>query len=722
MSVSGFPYRLATGMALLALAAGGWAMRGESSFKTASIPQTVAAVPTPPSTSPAPKVGPDAPRIPPAAIPGVPALTLHPVLARPPIGAAPPPAPARPAGDLALLKLGLAALAAGDVTGAIEQRNRLRFGSLDHDILTWAIASASNARVPGGEIENATRILAGWPGMDDLRRNIERAALRENASPKDVLAIFADAAPETVEGARILARAHVALGETELARGVLAPFWRGRRLEAATEAAILREFATVLSTADHRARMEYSLYNDRTASAARVAKHAGAEELAKAWTAVVAGARDARKLLDAVPQAQRSAGWSFASARQLRRAGKYKEAAAVVLAAPTAREHLADPDAWWVERRAIAREMLDLKDYATAYGIAAAHASESPAMAADAEFHAGWIALRMLKDPAVAAGHFRRIAALADGAISLSRAHYWLGRAIDAGAAGDARAAYETAATFGTAFYGQLSAQKLGRTAIPIESPSPSEADRRSFEALGAVAALRRFEEAGFAADSDRLYRLLGAELENPAHLALLARMAESRGDHYLALRIGKAAAARGVHIGSLAHPTGAIPDNANISGAGRALAYAIARQESEFRVSAVSGAGAQGLLQLLPDTAADMAKKAGLPFSKVLLTTDAGYNATLGSEFLSEQLQRFSGSYVLTFAGYNAGPKRARDWIQRYGDPRGQSVEDVVDWIERIPFTETRHYVQRVMENYQVYKMQITGRVDIVSDLVNGR
>lgn len=166
----------------------------------------------------------------------------------------------------------------------------------------------------------------------------------------------------------------------------------------------------------------------------------------------------------------------------------------------------------------------------------------------------------------------------------------------------------------------------------------------------------------------------------------------------------------------------GAIPDEAEIGDTGRALAYAIARQESEFNAGARSGAGALGLLQLLPGTARAMAGKAGLPYSPARLTGDAGYNATLGAAYLDEQLARFDGSYVLTFAGYNAGPSRARQWMERYGDPRGKPVDAVVDWIERIPYTETRAYVQRVMENYQVYRMQLGGRMDIVGDLVHGR
>ena len=189
-----------------------------------------------------------------------------------------------------------------------------------------------------------------------------------------------------------------------------------------------------------------------------------------------------------------------------------------------------------------------------------------------------------------------------------------------------------------------------------------------------------------------------------------------------MALKVAKIAAARGIDVGALSHPLGVIPSSADVSSAGEALAYAVARQESEFNVGAVSGAGARGLLQLLPDTARQVARKAGMAFSPERLTTDAGYNATLGSAFIGEQIGRFGGSYVLAFAGYNAGPRRAAEWVAKYGDPRGRDIDAVVDWIERIPYAETRSYVQRVMENYEVYKMRLSGRFDIVGDLTDGR
>ena len=161
---------------------------------------------------------------------------------------------------------------------------------------------------------------------------------------------------------------------------------------------------------------------------------------------------------------------------------------------------------------------------------------------------------------------------------------------------------------------------------------------------------------------------------------------------------------------------------NANIAGSGKALAYAIARQESAFNPAAVSPADARGLLQLLPSTAKGVAARHGIAYAPEKLTRDAGFNATLGAHYLGEQIDAFGGSYILTFIAYNAGPRKVPEWIERYGDPRGKSIDEVVDWIERIPFPETRNYVMRVMENYQVYKSRLGQKTDIVHDLRFGR
>ncbi|MDX8517102.1 lytic transglycosylase domain-containing protein [Mesorhizobium dulcispinae] len=634
---------------------------------------------------------------------------------------APGETPPSPTG-IAQLKSGLDALAANNIAGARNARDTLPATSLDRHILAWAIALYGGDQVPSGEIADAAKMLPGWPGTIALRKNSERALYRENPPPQVVVQAFGRSQPLTPEGVMILARSQVALGNAAAARAVLVPFWRTERLEAKDETAIIKEFGALIPAADHRYRMERMFYAERPSSALRVAGLAGAQQLADAWAAADKGDKNAAKLLKAVPAAQRSAGYFFAEAEYLRKQQKFADAAAVLMKAPTDRDALVDPDAWWVERRVLSRELVDQGDMKTAYKIASMHAAESPASATEAEFHAGWYALRGLNDPATAASHFSHIAELAQGPVSLSRAYYWLGRAAEVGGPGSAKDYFTRAASYGTTFYGQLAGERVGLRTLNIVYPKPSAADRQSFEGREAVSAIKRLQEAGYDRYAETLYRDLAGQLTSPGELALLAVLAEKQDNHFMALKVGKIAAQRGIDVGALSHPLGVIPDSANISGSGKALAYAIARQESEFNIGAISSAGARGLLQLMPGTAKQLAKKAGMAFSQARLTTDAGYNATLGSAFLGEQLDRFNGSYVLTFAGYNAGPNRAAQWVAKYGDPRGKDVDAVVDWIERIPYTETRSYVQRVMENYEVYKMRISGKYDIVGDLVNGR
>lgn len=621
------------------------------------------------------------------------------------------------------LKSALDALSSNDAQRALAIRNSMPVHDLDRHILTWALALSGSDDLSSGDIAAAAAELRGWPGMSTVKRNVERALYRENAAPATVLATLGKQRPQTAEGMVMLARALLATGNKNAARHLLAPWWTKARLDSDDETLILREFSGVLTKADHQARFLQMLYDNRLQSAARLAASADAQSLYAAFAAVSKSAPDAAKKLNAVHRVwQANPAYLFAKIQYLRRNEHYTEAANLMLKAPRDARSLVDPDAWWVERRVLSRELLDIGKPQIAYRLAAAHSAESPVMSADAEFHAGWYALRALNDAKTAQKHFARIAQISSRPMSASRAYYWLGRSAEAGATGNPRQFYQRAAHYGTSFYGQLAAAKLGNNVLQLPYPKPSAADRTRFANREPVQAIRRLEAIGYGSRAQSLYINMARELNSKGELALLAVMAERNNNHYISLRVGKIAAGRGLDVGALSHPTGAIPANANIKGSGAALAYAIARQESEFNVSAVSSAGARGLLQLLPGTAKGVAQRAGLAYSANRLTTDAAYNATLGAHYLGEQIERFNGSYILTFAGYNAGPRRANEWVARYGDPRGQNIDQVVDWIERIPYTETRNYVQRVMENYAVYKSRLYGNANIQQDLVRGR
>lgn len=619
------------------------------------------------------------------------------------------------------LRAGLDALTSKDVKKALAIRAGMRSGSLERKVLAWAIALSGQPGIPSGEIGSIAADLPDWPGQEVMRVNSEKALADESPAAAKVIQAFAGTRPESLDGAILLAKAYKASGNRKAAHAAIAAIWHKNALDDREEKRVLAELGDVLGREDHRIRMAMLLYRERAKSGLEMAGLAGKTSLAKAWAAVIRNDSRAGSLLDAVPAGDRSdPAYLFARIKFNRRAENYVEAAKLMASAPKNPALLIDPDEWWVERRLISRGLLDQGKAAEAYAVAAGHSAESSSAQADAEFHAGWYALRFLKDPRRSVAHFERIIKLSSTPISQARGHYWLGRAL--GGENAARH-FRAAARHGGTFYGQLSAQALGVRKLSISNPKPSQAERDRFDSNELVGAIVMLEEAGYAWRADAIYRYLADRLNSEGELAILAARAEKRGDNTLALQIGKIAHARGLDVDTVSWPIGAIPTKARIGDTGRALAYAIARQESAFNVGAVSPANARGLLQLLPGTAKMMAKKTGQKYSGNRLVTDAAYNATLGAAYLSEQLDNFGNSYILTFVGYNAGPRRARDWIARFGDPRGGSIEEVVDWVERIPFTETRNYVQRVMENYQVYKARIANaRLDIEGDLRFGR
>ncbi|TCV72852.1 soluble lytic murein transglycosylase [Neorhizobium sp. R1-B] len=622
-----------------------------------------------------------------------------------------------------VLKQGLDALAENDIATALAVRNGLSEGALDRHILTWAIATSGAPGVPSQEIAAAQRELKSWPGLKGLRAHSERALYRENPPASAVLAAFGPTRPETTEGAIILARALAATGRTSEAARAIRQIWVTELLDKPIEDKIIAEFPTLLSSADHKARMDHLMYKGRTAQAKRFSELSKAQSLYTAWSAVVSNARNAGTLLAAVDGSWKDdAGYLFARVEYLRRQDKYHEAAELLDKAPRDAAKLVDTTEWWNERRIVARGLADQGDFKLAYKIAADYVATSPTDVVDAEFHAGWYALRALGDPKAAETHFRKILNASNRPLSASRAWYWLGRAAEQGGAGSAQEFLTKAAHYSGTFYGQLAAARLDVKTLNVAYPQPTAANRESFENREAVKAIARLEAAGHEKRAVALYRALAEELTSPGELAMLSARAEAKDNHALSLQIGKTAFGRGIDVAALAYPIGVIPQGANIEGSGKALAYSIARQESAFNPAAISPANARGLLQILPGTAQGVAKRHGLTYAAQKLTTDPGYNATLGAHYLGEQIDAFGGSYILTFIAYNAGPKRVPEWIARYGDPRGKSIDEVVDWIERIPFPETRNYVQRVMENYQVYKTRLGQKADIEADLRLGR
>jgi soluble lytic murein transglycosylase len=624
------------------------------------------------------------------------------------------------------LKVALQLLDSKDYSAALTAGVALS-DPVDSHIVQWLVVNTTGPGISSARYGEMRKALAGWPAETLVRRRFEQALARENPPAAAVVAALGGSTPVSDDGIALLAGAYVTLGRKGDAAALLAPVWRDPKLSDGLENTIRQEFGSLLSPADRKARMDVLLYAERSNQALRAAKSLGADQqaLANAVVAVIKKAPKASAQLEALPASvKRDPLATYARIQHLRRAEKYEEAAKLLLAAPRDRKVLVNPDVWWVERRLVSRELIKAGDARNAYKIAAGHAAESSVMQAEAEFHAGWYALEFLRDPALARPHFKRIEAVSTMPLSQSRAEYWLGRAaVAAGNLSDASAHFKRAAAYPTTFYGQLALARLGASRLSINAPpAASAAAKARFNRLELVQAIKRLHELNRGDRADALYRFLAERLTDPVDIALLTDLAEKNVSHQLALHIGKTAWQRGLPVESLAYPTSAIPASAKTTAVEKPMVYAIARQESAFNPGAVSTAGARGLLQLMPATAKQVAGTVGLPFNQGRLTSDPAYNATLGAAHLGDLVSRFNGSYVMTFASYNAGASRVNAWMKAYGDPRDPKV-DVVNWIELIPFTETRNYVQRVMENVQVYRARLGApALKIESDLKRGR
>jgi soluble lytic murein transglycosylase len=471
--------------------------------------------------------------------------------------------------------------------------------------------------------------------------------------------------------------------------------------------------------------MDLLLYGSEHEAAMRAAKRLGSGyvALAKARIASYKKASNTGSLLEAVPHELRSdAGYLFSKIQLLRREEKFAEAAQLMLSAPRDPARLYNLDEWWIERRLLARKMVDTGEHRTAYLIARDAALPTRDIyKTEQEFTAGWIALRFLTDPALAAQHFARIGVGSVNPTTLARAGYWQGRAAEAaGRSQEARTAYAAAAEQSTSYYGQLARAKLGMPQLDLNDP-PSARSRgvERLEIVRAVQLLFDLDERDIAIP---IFADMG-ENGDPDALAGLGELTSRYGYARGMLLVGKAALNRGLRFDFYAYPVTGIPPYSPIGPeVEKSVIFAIARQESAFNPGDVSPAQAYGLMQVTPDAGRYVCKRAGVPFDLARMKNDSAYNAALGAAELGGLLEDFRGSYIMTFAAYNAGRGSLKKWIDRYGDPRDPKV-DAVDWVELIPFAETRNYVQRIMENLQVYRARFGGgtRLQIEADLHRG-
>lgn len=581
-------------------------------------------------------------------------------------------------------------------------------GPVARDIIEW-----HRLRAGDGTLDEVNAFLArngDWPGLPYLRQQNE-ANLPFGDRAEEVVAFFDAQAPRTGAGSVHLIAAYETLGRAGDAEAQAVLAWLTQTMSRQDEDLLLGNYGDVLKE-HHEARLDMLLWNGHRVSSERMYPRvsAGWRALARARLALRQNKNGVNALIDQVPkELAEHPGLLFERFQWRARKGMNDRALDILEAMDATEIALGEPGRWAGWRRGLARAMMREGDGERAYRIASAHGLSEGSNFADLEWLSGYLALTYLEAPETALDHFQRFETAVNSPISLGRAGYWQGRALDAmGQDEAALAAYTKGAEHQTSFYGQLAAERASVPMDPALTGRTEYPDWRSaaFNDSTVFEAALLLQRAGRRSLAERFMVHL-AETQDATEIGQLADVALELGEPHIAVMIGKQGARQGMLIPKAyfaLYDFGLedmrVPEE---------LALAIARRESEFDPVVVSGAGARGLMQLMPATAREVAGELELPYSRARLTSDPVYNAELGTKYLEMLTEMLSGNLMMISAGYNAGPGRPRQWAARFGDPRSSGM-DAVDWIEHIPFSETRNYVMRVMESIPVYRARLSG------------
>jgi len=575
-------------------------------------------------------------------------------------------------------------------------------------MVTWSRLSQRGGAASAAEIVGFVETAADWPGQDALSRRAEELLASD---PDDALALrfFTGRPPRTLDGATRYVAALVNANRQAEARAAASRAWGDDTgADAFAETTFLERAGSLLTPDDHWRRFNRFTFGRDYAAGQRplpllAPARQGLAQLRLAY-ATGGGATDPDPAA-----AARDASATLERARMLRRAERDGDAAAAWAAGAASQTGLPSEAqrAIWTERQILARKLVRLGDTRTAYTVAAQNGQTLAGEARqEAEFLAGFIALRLLDDPTRAVPHFQRLAEGSRSAITQARAAYWQGRA----ERDPARAAphFQRAAAFPVTFYGQMGALALGENGAQISSrilnlpvPRPSEAEARAFLSRELPRLVMTLGEMGEAARTRPFLLRLEETAPNNGERLLIARLATVIGRPDFAVWVARRGGANGAMLVEDGWPA---PYAAPEGYAEPAMVFAITRQESNFQVDAVSSSNARGLMQLLPTTAQMVARRLGVPHQYAWLTTDPTHNIRLGSAYIQDRLVTFGGVTTFAAAAYNAGGGRVTEWIGTFGDPRSGNIR-MLDWMELIPFGETRNYVQRVIENIAVYR-----------------
>lgn len=600
-------------------------------------------------------------------------------------------------------------------------------------LVQWRQARSDTSGMSVRERQAATTTLTTWPDQYEILESIEHTIAYSDLTANERITWLTTNPPRTGEGVLALADAHHSMGQTDQMANVIRAAWRDDILAEDVRRQIQNDYASLLTTEDYWNRVDMLLWRGRISDAQDLLPRltTGRRKLAEARIAVRRNQSGVDNYVQAVPaEYANDPGLTYERARWRERRGRDQGQLEMLLslkgtdAPPVARMAI------WTEKHAEIRNLLREARAQEAYQLTLNHGMDDGEGFRDAEWTAGWIALSRLKDPVKAEAHFRTFGDGVTTPISVARARYWLGLALEAQSRKtEAESAFLEAASYNYVFYGQLAAEKIQNIrpqATMLDFPATplaSEADLEAFRSQQDVRAALLLAELGRLSEFEEFSNAIDDLLDTETEYKMLYDIGNESLHMRAAVRGAKAGLGRGLVSAEAVFPVFPLPRSTRNGAAEDAMVLALSRQESEFYPGAISSANARGLMQMIPRYARAEARRVGVSFRESWLTDDPNYSLRLGRGFLDELVDQFDGSYVLAAAAYNAGPTRARQWIRELGDPRAPGV-DPVDWIEMIPFGETRNYVQRVLENTQVYRSRLRGeptKLRLSADLKRG-
>ena len=573
-------------------------------------------------------------------------------------------------------------------------------------LVRWRDYTSANPTGDFADIAHFIQANPDWPLLALMAKRAE-AQIGADTPASQVLDWFKTHPVQSADGGMALARAWATVGDMDKSAEVARNTWITANFGAMQERQFLVQFGHVLRAEDHWQRLDRLLWDKQLTGAREMLLRVDAahRQLAQARIALQEDKGGADGAVAAVPVHLRDdPGLVLDRVRWRRNQENLDEQAMDLLSHPSRNQ--VRPDLWWVERGILARRALQKGWISRAYQVSSDNGLPADApQKVDAEFLSGWIALRFLNDFETAMLHFKAVGDAATTSVSRARSAYWLGRTAEAMKdQAAARGYYTKAAGWVTTYYGQLAATRLDNHHWPLPAdPEPAPDDVKRFNASELVQAATLLGSYGDTDDIRPFLIRLNEVVKSPGEHTLIGRLASEYRRTDIALAVSRKADKDGVTLVQAGWPTLHIADDAGVE---KALILSVIRQESGFNAEIESGAGARGLMQLLPSTAQKIAKAIRLAFKPDKLD-QPDFNIRIGAAYLDNLLSDFHGSYILTLAAYNAGPARARRWVKELGDPRDPNT-DVVDWIESIPFSETRNYVQRVMESVEIYRRRL--------------